>query len=299
MGESVGANDDGSGIAAILAIANITSKYQFNHTIKFVIVSGEEVGTYGSYDYGKKAYRKGENIIADINLDSIGNSTCGNVLQARLPERSYHLFYDIREISRKYENYIDMQVQITANTRIDSQAFVDYGYDAISFVQPKFFEYPYHTSDDTLDKIFYPYFENATKLILAFISELAEKEIVVQVKFVTPKEGYIYFLNLPLLRLPGFNIFRTNFRGMTYLIGRAIASINITTKEEIINVFYNIDGNTDFNAILNGPPYDWKIRKPSVKRFRLRGRHKLGVRVCTISGKSAYDEMDFFALRPI
>ena len=294
-GESVGANDDGSGIAAILAIANITSKYQFNHTIKFVIVSGEEVGTYGSYDYGKKAYKKDENIIANINLDSIGNYTCGNVLQARFPSRSCHLYHHIEDISKKYENLIDMKVQETANTRIDSQAFVDYGYDAISFVQPKFFEYPYHTPDDTLDKIRHSYFENATKLILAFTAELAYKEIVLQVRFTAPKEGCVYFYNRPVLKLPGFNIFRTNLRAMTYLIGRSIAKINITTKEEIINVFYSIDGNTDFDAIFNGPPFDWKIKKPSVNRFRIRGRHKLGVHVCTASGNTAYDEMDFYA----
>ena len=128
-GESVGANDDASGVATILTIANITSKYHFNHTIKFVIVSGEEIGTFGSFDYAEKAYRRNENIIANINLDSIGNSTCGNILQARVPDRSHNLYNSIKEISENYEEIIDMEVQLTSNTLIDSQAFVDYGYD--------------------------------------------------------------------------------------------------------------------------------------------------------------------------
>ena len=296
---SVGANDDGSGVAAILTIANIISKYNFNHTIKFVIVSGEEVGTYGSFDYAKKAYHRNENIIANINLDSIGNSTCGNIVQARVPERSHILFQYFTEIKEKFEDFIDMQVQLTANTLIDSQAFVDYGYDAISLVQPKFSEYPYHSPEDSLDKITYPYFENVTKLILATTAELAEKEIDVQVRFITPKEGYIYFLNRPILRLHGFNLIKTRVRGMTYLIGKSIAKINITTKEEIITVIFSIDGNTDFQGILVKPPYEWKIKKSNMTLFRFRGKHKLGVHVCTSSGKTAYDEMDFYAIKPI
>lgn len=297
--KSVGANDDGSGVAAILTIANITSKYQFNHTIKFVIVSGEEKGTYGSFDYAKKAYWRNENIIANINLDSIGNSTCGNIVQARVPRRSHHLFNYFEEIENKYESFIDMKIQLTANTLIDSQAFVDYGYDAISFVQPKFFEYPYHTPEDTLEKITYPYFENVTKLILATTAELAENKIDVQVRFVTPKEGYVYLFKIPILNLPGFNLFKTRIRGMTFLIGKSIATINITTYEETITVIFSIDGNTDFKGILTKPPYEFIIQKSIMQLFRLRGKHTLGVHVCTHSGKTAYDEMDFYALTPI
>ena len=46
---SMGANDDGSGVAGMLAIADILSKYSFNHTIQFIAFSGEEVGTLGSF----------------------------------------------------------------------------------------------------------------------------------------------------------------------------------------------------------------------------------------------------------
>lgn len=41
---SPGANDDGAGVAAMLAIANICSKYTFAHTIRFVTLSREEEG---------------------------------------------------------------------------------------------------------------------------------------------------------------------------------------------------------------------------------------------------------------
>jgi len=86
---------------------------------------------------------------------------------------------------------------------------------------------------------------------------------------------------------------------MTYLIGKSIARINITTKEEIITVIFSIDGNTDFQGILIESPYEWIIKKPIMQLFRFRGKHKLGVHVCTSTGKTAYDEMDFYALTPI
>ncbi|MCK4365974.1 MAG: M28 family peptidase [Thermoplasmatales archaeon] len=299
IGNSVGANDDGSGVAALLTIANIFSNYNFNHTVKFVIVSGHEVGTYGSFDYAKKAYFRDENIIAHINVDMVGNSTCGNIIQAWTPERSYRLYYFTEEISYKYEKYIDIEVQLTAHYPMDSQSFVDYGYDAISFIQPKVFDYPIHTPEDSLDKINYPYFENVTKLVIALTAEFANKPIDVQVRFVTPKEGHAYLFNRPILKLLGLNLHRSRIRGITYLIGRTIAKINITTEEEIITVSYSIDGNTDYYAIFTESPYDWKIQKPIMSNFRLIGKHKLGVHVCTSTGKTAYDEMDFYALTPI
>ena len=42
--DAPGADDDGSGTAAVLAIASVFRNYQFNHTIRFIAFSGEEVG---------------------------------------------------------------------------------------------------------------------------------------------------------------------------------------------------------------------------------------------------------------
>lgn len=67
-----GADDDGSGSAAVLAIASVLSHYRFNHTIKFITFSGEEVGTYGSFTYAREASYRGDNIVAVLNMDMIG-----------------------------------------------------------------------------------------------------------------------------------------------------------------------------------------------------------------------------------
>jgi hypothetical protein len=201
----------------------------------------------------------------------------------------------MEQVSEKYENYIDMKLLLSPHDPCDSRPFVDYGYDAMTFSQSKLFEYPLHTPRDTIDKIVYPYYENVTKLIFAITVEFANKKIDVQVRIVSPMEGYVYLIDFPLIELPGYNLYQTRIRGMTYFIGRPTVKINIITDEEIVMVTYSIDGDTDYNLILTEEPYDWKIQKLGEKIFRTRGKHKLGVYVNTISGKTAYDEMDFFA----
>jgi len=295
IGDSPGANDDGSGIAAMLSIANITSKYSFNHTIRFLATSGEEVGLYGSHDYARKLYERDENIVAVLNIDTIGNTTKkgDNVVYLLKPDRSEWISSLIKETSQTYKVNIGLTVLHVDNRGNDHQSFLNYGYDAVQFVQLARGNYPMHTPQDTIEKINYTYLIKVTKLILASTIELASKPIDVQVRIVTPKEGYLYLFDRPIFRQPKINIFGKKARGMTYVLGRTTARINITTKEEINSVSFCIDGISSFPGFLQELPYEWKI-KISSKIFPLMGKHKLGVYVSTSSGKTAYDEMDIF-----
>jgi len=69
---SPGADDDGSGVAAVLAAAYVLSKFEFNRTIKFLCFSGEEVGLLGSKAYSKSAYENDDIILLEFNADMIG-----------------------------------------------------------------------------------------------------------------------------------------------------------------------------------------------------------------------------------
>src|SRR5947209_10965402 len=71
-----GANDDGSGSAAVLEAARILSKRKFPGTIVYSLDSGEEQGLYGAKVIAAYAKAQGWNVIADLNNDIIGNS-CG------------------------------------------------------------------------------------------------------------------------------------------------------------------------------------------------------------------------------
>jgi hypothetical protein len=75
-----GANDDGSGIAAILELVRIMSQRQFPATIVFMAVSGEEDGLYGAKHMALKAKNESWNIIAMLNNDMIGNSGSSETL---------------------------------------------------------------------------------------------------------------------------------------------------------------------------------------------------------------------------
>jgi hypothetical protein len=72
--DAPGANDDGSGVAAMMELAKIMCKREFPFTIIFVAVVGEEQGLYGAKYLADKAKNQNWNVIAMINNDMIGNS---------------------------------------------------------------------------------------------------------------------------------------------------------------------------------------------------------------------------------
>lgn len=81
-GDAPGANDDGSGSAAVIECARIMSKHSFPATIIFVTVSGEEQGLLGAKYMADKAKKENWNIEAVLNNDIIGsnNSSGTNII---------------------------------------------------------------------------------------------------------------------------------------------------------------------------------------------------------------------------
>lgn len=75
-----GADDDGSGIAAILELVRIMSSEKFPATIIFMAVTGEEHGLYGARHMAAKAKNENWNIIAMLNNDMIGNSSSSETM---------------------------------------------------------------------------------------------------------------------------------------------------------------------------------------------------------------------------
>lgn len=69
-----GANDDASGVAAVLECARIMSSAPFGATIIFVAFSGEEQGLQGSAFLASKAVTQNWNIEAVFNNDIIGGN---------------------------------------------------------------------------------------------------------------------------------------------------------------------------------------------------------------------------------
>ena len=75
--DAPGANDDGSGTAAVIEAARVLSKGKFPGTIVYAALSGEEQGLLGGKILADYAKAQGWNVIANLNNDIIGNS-CGS-----------------------------------------------------------------------------------------------------------------------------------------------------------------------------------------------------------------------------
>jgi Zn-dependent M28 family amino/carboxypeptidase len=74
VGDAPGANDDVSGVGAVMECARIMSKHSFPATVIFVAVSGEEQGLLGSTYMAEKAKKENWNIEAVLNNDIMGGN---------------------------------------------------------------------------------------------------------------------------------------------------------------------------------------------------------------------------------
>jgi hypothetical protein len=89
--DAPGADDDGSGVAAVLEMARVMATHEFDATIKFVTFAGEEQGTFGSVFFAAQAKAAGMNIAGMFSNDIIGSSLGQNGERDR---RDARLFAD-------------------------------------------------------------------------------------------------------------------------------------------------------------------------------------------------------------
>lgn len=177
-GDAPGADDDASGVAAVLECARIMSKTSFPATIIFVAVSGEEQGLLGSTFMAEKAKRENWNIEAVLNNDIIGSnnsSETNNISNAKirvfseafsvqdtgkaaLNIRSMGLENDgkarqlaryVKEVGERYVDNLEV-VMIYRNDRFlrggDHTPYVQRGFTAVRFTEMN--ENYYHQHQD-------------------------------------------------------------------------------------------------------------------------------------------------------
>src|SRR5690349_22847789 len=87
--DAPGANDDASGTAAVLEIARVMAKYQFDATIVFMTVPGEEQGLLGATYFAEQAKKNNMDIEAMFTNDIIGNTLGGNGVRDRKTVRLF------------------------------------------------------------------------------------------------------------------------------------------------------------------------------------------------------------------
>jgi len=136
-----GCDDNGSGTAGVLLMADILSNYEFEGTLRFVAFSGEEQWMVGSQAYVRDARNRGENIVAAVNLDMILHPGWDN----REPDPDYDIDIGGNNDSQWLALYmagvldeytsIDFQVHNDPNFVSDQWSFWQYGYDAVGLLE--------------------------------------------------------------------------------------------------------------------------------------------------------------------
>jgi hypothetical protein len=169
---SQGADDDSTGVAMILTIAKIISQYTFNHTICFVLFSGEEQGLFGSSTYVEECYKQNKNIVACLDIEQFGNTKTEkgfNTMQIIDNKDSNWITHLVINISQNYFDYIHLKVfsrEWKKNYLSDFFSFWDWGYNSICCFEYELSDYK-HSRKDTIEHVNIPYLLKGTKLMLA------------------------------------------------------------------------------------------------------------------------------------
>ena len=77
-GDAPGANDDASGVSALMETARVLSRYKFPATLVYSADSGEEQGLYGGKVIAQYAVDHGWQVEADLNNDIVGSPRGGD-----------------------------------------------------------------------------------------------------------------------------------------------------------------------------------------------------------------------------
>ena len=283
---TVGANDDGSGTAAILAAAYVLSQYDFRRTMKFVTFSGEEEGLLGSRAYADYLYRNDTDILVEFNADMIGRATTyesGHSLGLSITEDAGWIADIICNISNNY----DFNFNITRSGPMDRFAtrggsdyyhFILYGYESISF-WPGEWDPNMHKPTDDLRNINISYLVNMTRHIVGTMATLGDEEIPVpRISIANPKHGKIYYKDTLI----------KNFRlDKTIVINKILIRPEVIVgNTPIIKVEYYYDDK--LQHIDWEKPYIWWLNETSIRR------HKIKVIAYDENGNSSTDEIRFF-----
>jgi len=177
-----GADDDGSGTATLMEIADVFAEasqqgVRPKRTVLFMAVSGEEKGLLGSQYYVNNPLFPLENTIANLNIDMIGR-----IDKEHAPDTNYvyiigsdKLSSDLHKLSEGVNSsYTQLTLDYTYNDEKDPNQFY-YRSDHYNFAKnniPVIFYFTgvhedYHQATDTADKIMYGKTAKIGKLVFA------------------------------------------------------------------------------------------------------------------------------------
>jgi Zn-dependent M28 family amino/carboxypeptidase len=200
-----GANDNGSGVAALLEITRRFAALTPALTVRFVAFVNEEPPFFmtkrqGSAVYAKAARARGDDIRLMVSLETLGYYSDAPGSQ-RYPPLFRYFYPDrgdflglvsdlrsrrvMRQVAKVFRDRSDFPLQHTAAWRwIPGIAWSDHlpfwrqRYPALMATDTAFYRYRYyHTAQDTPDKLAYPAFGRATEALGSCFAALADQGI--------------------------------------------------------------------------------------------------------------------------
>ena len=172
-----GANDNASGIAVILGVAEAIKKSKVypKRTVIFIFFGAEEQGVRGSEYYLNHPFMPNENIKGFINIDGVGR---GSQLIATAGKNYPRLWRYIDEANRKYihRTVTPTHFHNRARPRLDAAHFMWAGIPSVSFYAKGAEPLPYahyHRTTDQPGIITPEIMEDLAQLLLIAIMEIA------------------------------------------------------------------------------------------------------------------------------
>ncbi|MEK6200945.1 MAG: M20/M25/M40 family metallo-hydrolase [Desulfobulbaceae bacterium] len=197
--DSPGANDNGSGVAALLELARLLNDSSPQRTVRLVAFANEETpfffsNTMGSTFYAARCRDRKENIVAMLSLETIGYYSdeagsqhypfpfsifypdtanfiafVGNIRSRQLVRQTIKAF---RNHSRFPSEGLAAPSFISGVGWSDHHSFWRMGYPAIMVTDTAFYRYAsYHTSADTPEKLDY---ERMARVVTGLVPTLLE-----------------------------------------------------------------------------------------------------------------------------
>jgi hypothetical protein len=185
---SPGANDDGSGTVLTMELARVfaQSGIDFDATLVFIALAGEEEGLVGATLHAQNAVEDEVVIDAVFNHDIIGNSTGGNGI---VDSRTVRVFSEdpMDSMSRQMARYIRRMAgpyvpghvvkPVAREDRFgrggDHTAFNRFGYAGVRFSEARENYAMQHTEDDVIEGVDFEYLARNARVSGASIASLA------------------------------------------------------------------------------------------------------------------------------
>lgn len=167
-----GADDNASGVAAVLEIARLLADVDLVDTVHFVCFSGEEQGLWGSTEYAGQLTADGVPVYRMINLDMIGHPPAdGSITVERdtgnaVPGNDAASFALGAVMSQAATDYTTLPVVLGPIYASDYMPFEARGWVTVGAYEGEGNAHYHDTSDDigTLD---YGYLTHVTRMVLA------------------------------------------------------------------------------------------------------------------------------------